>query len=87
MNNQHTAKMTGRLCAVPESGKRALILWLAAFPTITLLLMILQPLLAGWPLAVRTLLLTAIMVPTLQFVLVPRLMRWFGFWFTCGDKS
>jgi len=49
--------------------------WLAIFPAITLALAIGEPLLKGAPLVVRTLVLTAVLVPLMVFVLVPLLQH------------
>lgn len=78
MNTRHTASRVGRLCATLESTELALILWLAAFSTLTVLLAVIQPSLADWPLIAGPLLLTAVMVSLLQFVLVPRRVRCAG---------
>ena len=48
--------------------------WLVAFPTITLLLLVLTPLMDGWPLALRTFVLVTLMVPIMT-VATPRLAR------------
>lgn len=52
-----------------------LITWAAALPTITVLLFALEGLLGHWPLALRTLLLTGLMVPAMTLVIVPMLTR------------
>ena len=64
----------------PERTKRAVVLWLVVYPTITALLYLLQPLIGDWPLISRTLVLTLIMVPLLQFVLLPRAQSLFAKW-------
>ncbi|WP_129841605.1 hypothetical protein [Streptomyces sp. RFCAC02] len=61
--------------AAPSAHRRALITWLAVYPTITLTLGALGPSTAGLPLPVRTLILTAIVVPLAAYVLIPALMR------------
>ena len=57
-----------------------MIVWLAIYPTITLLLELGGPLFNDWPLPLRTLALTGIAVPTMVFVLLPALQRVFGGW-------
>ncbi|MBT8447190.1 MAG: hypothetical protein HKO62_09695 [Gammaproteobacteria bacterium] len=49
----------------------AVVTWLVVYPVITLLLFMLEPMMRGWPLPLRTLLLTAIMVPLLVFWALP----------------
>ena len=39
--------------------------WLTVYPTITLLSVVLDPVISGWPMPVKTLVLTSIMVPVL----------------------
>ncbi len=47
--------------------------WAVAFPTITVLLALLGPLMAGWPLVARTFLLVTLMVPIMS-VATPALL-------------
>ncbi|MDJ0642871.1 MAG: hypothetical protein QNJ15_08640 [Erythrobacter sp.] len=49
--------------------------WIAVWPTITLLLTIVEPLARGWPLPLRTLLVSAVMVPAMVLVLFPAIDR------------
>ena len=56
--------------------RRALLTWIAIWPLITALLLLGEPYLAGLPLPLRTLVLTAILVPLMSFVVMPRLTRW-----------
>ncbi|MFE2994976.1 hypothetical protein ACFXG4_08195 [Nocardia sp. NPDC059246] len=60
---------------VPSVHRRALITWLAVYPTITIALALLGPEMASLPVFVRTLVLTAIVVPTSTYVLIPMLMK------------
>ena len=53
----------------------AVLVWLAIYPTITVLSWLLLPLLDTWPLPLRTATLTLIAVPTVVFVLLPALQR------------
>lgn len=48
--------------------RRVLITWAAAWPTITVLLLALEGMMAGWPLVLRTLLLTGLMGPAMLLV-------------------
>ena len=58
-----------------SSVRTVLTAWAAAWPAITVLLLILDGPTADWPLALRTLLLTGLMVPTMVLVLVPMMNR------------
>ena len=57
-----------------------MVVWIAIYPSITLLLWLAGPLLLRLPLMLRTLVLTGILVPLLVFLLLPflqkRLRRW-----------
>jgi antibiotic biosynthesis monooxygenase (ABM) superfamily enzyme len=66
----------------PPRHRFALLVWIAIYPTITLLLELGGPLMADWPLPLRTLALTAIAVPLMVFVLLPTLQRAFAGWLT-----
>ena len=66
--------------ARPPRYKLAVVTWAGAYAVITLILWLLGPSMAGWPLPVRTLLISVIMVITLTWVLLPALTRVFGPW-------
>ena len=67
-------------CAPPPRHRMAVIVWLAIYPTITLLLALGGPAIAEWPLPLRTLALTMVAVPLMVFVLLPRLQRLLAPW-------
>jgi antibiotic biosynthesis monooxygenase (ABM) superfamily enzyme len=60
--------------------KTAVVVWVAIYPSITLVLWLAGPRMASWPLAVRTLAVTAFVVPLMAFVLLPVLQRLLGPW-------
>lgn len=60
--------------------KTALLVWLAIYPSITLLMLVFGEHLALLPVPLRTLVMTAVLVPLLVFVLLPLLHKWFGNW-------
>ncbi|MVU82134.1 hypothetical protein GPX89_33460 [Nocardia sp. ET3-3] len=60
---------------VPSVHRRALITWLAVYPTITLALALLGPEMASLPVYVRTLILTFIVVPVTAYLLIPMLTK------------
>jgi antibiotic biosynthesis monooxygenase (ABM) superfamily enzyme len=66
--------------AGPPRYKLALLTWAGAYSVITLLLALLGPTIAAWPLVLRTFLISAAMVITLTWVVMPRLTRIFGGW-------
>ncbi|MEV0414132.1 hypothetical protein AB0I68_25785 [Streptomyces sp. NPDC050448] len=61
--------------APPSAHRRAFVTWLAVYPTITLTLALLGPYMNGLPLVLRTLILTAVVVPTVAYWLIPALMK------------
>jgi len=65
----------------PNRHKMVLLTWLGIYPTITLVLSLMLPLLMGRvPLPVLTLCVTAIVVPLMGYAVMPQLVRWFGGW-------
>ncbi|MDT0460791.1 hypothetical protein RM550_34585 [Streptomyces sp. DSM 41527] len=67
--------MTANTPPAPSVHRRALITWLAVYPTITVALGLLGPATAHLPLLLRTLILTAIVVPTAAYAFIPALMK------------
>lgn len=66
--------------AGPPRWKVAIVTWLGIFPTVLLLFVTVAPLLAGWPLVPRTLLLTALVVLIMTWIVAPPLTRWLRPW-------
>jgi antibiotic biosynthesis monooxygenase (ABM) superfamily enzyme len=64
----------------PPRYKLALITWIGAYSIITLILALLGPAMSEWPLPLRTLLLSVIMVVTLTWLVIPALTRLFRAW-------
>jgi antibiotic biosynthesis monooxygenase (ABM) superfamily enzyme len=81
----HATTAAAPRAATPRTGpppryRQALLVWLAIYPTITLLLELGGPLINDWPLPLRTLALTAVAVPLMVFVLLPTLQRALAGW-------
>lgn len=73
--------MTTTPPARPNRHKLALLTWIGIYPTITLVLTFLLPvLLPRFPLPVVTLIVTATVVPLMSYLVMPLLMRRFGPW-------
>jgi len=66
--------------AAPPRYKLALLTWIAAYPVITVILRLLGPEMADWPLELRTLVLSVLMVATLTWLVMPGLTRLLRSW-------
>lgn len=72
----------------PPKFKIAIITWLAIYPLITVTLYFFGPWLMQLPLLLRTLLLTAVLVPAMVYGIVPALQRVFQKWlFSTTENS
>jgi len=65
----------GRGPSPPPRFKLALLTWAGVYPIITVILGLLGPELATWPLGLRTLVVSVLMVATLSWVVMPGLTR------------
>jgi antibiotic biosynthesis monooxygenase (ABM) superfamily enzyme len=70
------------LPTAPSRYKLALITWAGAYAVITLILAALGPAMAPWPLPIRTLVLSVLMVATLTWLVIPALTRLCRGWLT-----
>lgn len=66
--------------AMPPRWKTAVLIWLAIYPSITFLLWLAGPRIASWPLPLRTLALTAVLVPLMVFLLIPAFQHLLAPW-------
>jgi antibiotic biosynthesis monooxygenase (ABM) superfamily enzyme len=66
--------------ARPPRYKLAVITWLGVYPILTITLALLGPVMETWPLPLRTLLVTLLLVPILVYVIFPLLNRAFRGW-------
>ena len=64
--------------------KTAIITWIAVYPLITTLLYFFEPILSQWPMPLRTLFLTAVLVPTMDLWAMPHAKKLFQKFL--GDK-
>jgi antibiotic biosynthesis monooxygenase (ABM) superfamily enzyme len=63
-----------------QRWKLALVTWPAAYGVITVALALLDSSIASWPLALRTLVMSAVMVTSLTWLIMPSLVRLFRGW-------
>ena len=65
----------------PKKWKMAVLIWIAIYPTITVLFIVLGNEFARVTfLPLRTFLMTLIVVPLMVFVITPRLQQWMAGW-------
>lgn len=64
----------------PPKWKFAIMVWLAIYPTITLVSFLIGDLIKNWPLPLKTLLMSGILVPLMVFILLPLLRKLLGDW-------
>ena len=64
----------------PPPYKMALVTWITIFPLITLVVVILNPPLSGLPLVLRLAITTAVTVPLMTWVVMPRVTRLLRGW-------
>jgi antibiotic biosynthesis monooxygenase (ABM) superfamily enzyme len=64
----------------PPRYKLAVVTWVGAYAVITLILWLLGPSMASWPLPLRTLAISVLMVITLTWLVIPALSRLFRPW-------
>jgi len=69
----------------PPRYKLALLTWAGAYVVITLILVVLGPAMEPWPLPLRTLLISGLMVAALTWTVIPLLTRLFRGWLTTGS--
>jgi uncharacterized protein len=76
-----------RRAPAPPRYKLALLTWAGAYAVITAILAVLGPVMAPWPLPLRTLLLSVLMVLTLTWLVIPTLTRLARGWLVPASPS
>ena len=69
----------------PNPHKTAILTWVVVYPIITILLICLEPFLRDVALPIRTLILTAIMVPIMVYLAMPAATSFLRRWLGSGD--
>jgi antibiotic biosynthesis monooxygenase (ABM) superfamily enzyme len=64
----------------PKRYKLAVLVWIGLYPLLTALSYLTAPLLVDFPIPVRTLVLSLILVPIMIFVLIPSINKYFAGW-------
>jgi uncharacterized protein len=70
-----------------QKVKLALVSWVGAYTVITLILAILGPAMASWPLPLRTLLLSVLMVIAMTWLVMPSLTRLGRRWLSAPSRG
>ena len=73
--------------AMTPRWKMAVAVWLAIYPTLTFLLWLAGPRIASWALPLRTLAVTAVLVPLMVFLLLPSIQRLLAPWLQPGRPT
>lgn len=76
-----------RPSVAPPRYKLALLSWVGAYVVITAILAVLGPLMARWPLPLRTLLLSVLMVVAMTWLVMPSLARLCRGWLRTAPPS
>ncbi|MGZ2360518.1 hypothetical protein LRE75_28220 [Streptomyces sp. 372A] len=61
--------------ALPSVHMRALLTWIAVFTALTVVQLLVGPYVKGFPMLLRTLVITGIVVPAVVYALVPNLLK------------
>lgn len=86
MPNEPTQNLVNNASYKPNRFKLMMLTWAAAYPTILVLLVILEPALAGQPLPVRVLILSSMMVPIMSYMIMPWLTSICRNWLSDGHS-
>ncbi len=76
--NQRMIKVESSLQKEQPKWKRSLIIWVAIYPTITLISWLFEDYLESMPLMLKTFLLTIILVPMMVYLLIPLVTKLFS---------
>jgi antibiotic biosynthesis monooxygenase (ABM) superfamily enzyme len=83
--SNNTAQHTPR--TAPPRYKLALVTWAGAYGAITLIIWLLGPTIAAWPLVLRTLVISVLMTGALTWVVLPALTRLFRAWLLAATPA
>ncbi len=64
----------------PPRYKMATVSWIAIYPLVILILELLQPILNPLPIPFRAGIITLIAIPSMTYILMPRMTKWFANW-------
>jgi hypothetical protein len=64
----------------PPRWKTAIVVWLSIYPTITTVIWLLWPLIAAFPIPLKTLCITLLVVPTVVYFVLPFMQKLLKNW-------
>jgi antibiotic biosynthesis monooxygenase (ABM) superfamily enzyme len=64
----------------PAKYKMAILIWITIYPTINILFLILGKPLQDYPMAIKTLVMTLLLVPAMVYIFLPFLTKTFSKW-------
>ena len=77
-------ELPGRTAPAPPRWKMAIVTWLGVVPLAVFFGLVVAPLVAGFPTPLRVLVLPTIFVPTMTWLIMPRMTRLFSGWLYPG---
>jgi len=80
--SEEASRATSPTRRAPPRYKLALMTWLGAYVVITIILGVLGPAMSRWPLFLRTLVISGLMVLTLTWIVLPALTYLLRGWLT-----
>ncbi|MFB8087946.1 hypothetical protein [Streptomyces sp. NPDC055992] len=73
--NQPRSAAPAQPAGLPSVHMRALLTWIAVFSALTVVQLVVGPYVKGFPMLLRTLVITGIVVPAVVYTLVPNLLK------------
>ncbi|WNI24065.1 hypothetical protein [Streptomyces sp. ITFR-16] len=73
--NQPRSAAPAQPVPLPSVHTRVLLTWIAVFSALTAVQLVLGPYVAGFPMLLRTLVITGVVVPAVVYALVPNLLK------------
>ena len=70
--------------AAPNRFRLSIVVWASVYVLLTTILLIADPLIHGWPLPLRTMFATLLVVPSLTYVILPTAHKRLGTWLHGG---
>ena len=84
--NEHTSEGLApeAVASRPNRFRLTVVVWSAVYVLLTTILVLMEPLIHGWPLPLRTMFATLIVVPSLTYGILPQAHKRLGRWLHGG---